>query len=205
VSFKTLTPSDPCPAFAWRFDWVDFQGHPFEQVVRSAPDGDRDGVPDATDNCPTIFNPGQKDGDHDGIGDACAPPPNRPPRCDWAHPTVTKLWPPDHRLVGVDVAGIVDPDGDTPTVRVRGVRQDEPVDGTGDGDTAPDALLVGGAQALLRAERQGGGDGRVYSLAIEATDGAGASCSKTLTVCVPHDPAHPACVDSGPQLDSTGP
>ena len=44
----------------------------------SATDRDGDGIPDATDNCPAIFNPprpldgaAQADGDGDGVGDAC--------------------------------------------------------------------------------------------------------------------------------------
>ncbi len=37
----------------------------------SDPDSDGDGVPDATDNCPTVANAGQEDADGDGIGDAC--------------------------------------------------------------------------------------------------------------------------------------
>jgi hypothetical protein len=34
-------------------------------------DGDGDGVPDATDNCPNDANPGQDDFDEDDIGDVC--------------------------------------------------------------------------------------------------------------------------------------
>ncbi|MBK7975313.1 MAG: thrombospondin type 3 repeat-containing protein [Deltaproteobacteria bacterium] len=34
-------------------------------------DGDGDGVPDASDNCPLVSNPGQADSDGDGVGDAC--------------------------------------------------------------------------------------------------------------------------------------
>jgi hypothetical protein len=34
-------------------------------------DSDRDGVPDITDNCPSMNNPSQADSDGDGVGDAC--------------------------------------------------------------------------------------------------------------------------------------
>ena len=41
------------------------------------------------------------------------------------------------------------------------VTQDEPVNGLGDGDTGPDAVTLSDG-ILLRAERSGTGDGRVY-------------------------------------------
>ncbi len=36
-------------------------------------DADLDGIPDSTDNCPTVWNPDQLDTNRDGIGDACDP------------------------------------------------------------------------------------------------------------------------------------
>jgi hypothetical protein len=40
-------------------------------VKDTGPDSDGDGVVDAADNCPNVYNPGQEDANHDGIGDAC--------------------------------------------------------------------------------------------------------------------------------------
>jgi len=40
-------------------------------VAQSSPDQDGDGVPDASDNCPSVYNPTQTDTDGDGLGDAC--------------------------------------------------------------------------------------------------------------------------------------
>jgi len=45
------------------------------------PDGDNDGVPDASDNCPTVANANQLDSDGDGLGDACD-------ACDYALPNI---------------------------------------------------------------------------------------------------------------------
>ncbi len=41
-------------------------------------DDDNDGLLDADDNCPRIFNTGQSDGDGDGVGDPCDPCPQVP-------------------------------------------------------------------------------------------------------------------------------
>ncbi len=40
-------------------------------------DEDGDGVPNASDDCPGIFDPQQVDSDGDGVGDACDPHPGR--------------------------------------------------------------------------------------------------------------------------------
>ena len=98
--------------------------------------------------------------------------------------------------------GITDPDGDAVTVTVTGITQDEPTNGLGDGDEAPDGYGVGTAQVSLRAERSGSGNGRVYPIAFTASDGKGGTCEGAVTVGVPHDPKDTP-VDDGQAFDST--
>ncbi len=42
-----------------------------DQAIMNSMDSDGDGVPDSSDNCPSIANPGQEDFDNDGKGDVC--------------------------------------------------------------------------------------------------------------------------------------
>ena len=49
-------------------------GNAMIRAVGEEPDRDADGVPDALDNCPDVYNPDQADSDGDGIGDACDQP-----------------------------------------------------------------------------------------------------------------------------------
>ena len=113
---------------------------------------------------------------------------NSPPVCSAVAPDPATLWPPNHKLRTVTLGGATDPDGDPVALTVTGVSSDEPANGRGDGNTAQDSLLgPGPAQARLRAERSGRGDGRVYTLVYTAEDPSGASCSGTEAVRVPHD------------------
>ncbi len=116
------------------------------------------------------------------------------------------LWPPNHEMVSVEARGVVDPDDDEVTVVITSVFSDESLDDRGDGNTSPDAELLGGP-ALVRSERQGGGNGRVYTLTWTATDPFGASSTGRGTVCVPHDSRRSGapCVDDGPLFDATSP
>jgi hypothetical protein len=93
-----------------------------------------------------------------------------PPACAAARPTVAQLWPPNHRLMPVGVTGVSSADGGDVAITIIAVTQDEPVEGLGDGDTAPDAVLQG-SSVLLRAERAGTGTGRVYRVAFSAAPG----------------------------------
>jgi hypothetical protein len=126
---------------------------------------------------------------------------NDPPVCHLARPSPARLWPPSHELVPVAIEEVADADAGV-VVTVTSVTQDEPVLCAGSGDTAPDAVLAGPG-ALLRAERAGGGDGRVYRVSFTATDPAGGSCAGQVTVCVPHS-ARGECVDGGAVHDSSG-
>jgi hypothetical protein len=117
------------------------------------------------------------------------------------------LWPPNHKLVKVTLTGATDQDGNALTYTITGVTQDEPLLGLGSGDTSPDAVAVSGHanQVLLRAERDGTGDGRVYRIATTVSDGVGGQCTGTAIVGVPHDQSGPAAVDSGLVVNSFGP
>lgn len=130
--------------------------------------------------------------------------PHTGPSCSTALATPSVLWPPNHKLVAIRIAGL-GPDlrsnGDGLVVRIRRVTQDEPLNGTGDGDTSPDAF-IGGDMVSLRAERSGGGNGRVYQIWFTAFDRAGASCEGSVFVAVPHDPKKPA-VDDGQRYTAT--
>jgi hypothetical protein len=125
---------------------------------------------------------------------------NAPPDCSTVFVDPDVLWPPNHKLFVVTISGATDPDGDPVTHTIDGVTQDEPVNGQGDGNTAPDAFLVPGHpdQVEIRAERSGGGDGRVYQIAFTVDDGRGGTCTGVVTVSVPKTQNGAAAVDSAP-------
>ena len=104
---------------------------------------------------------------------------NDPPVCTLAQPSVAVLWPPNHTMVEVSILGVTDPNNSTVTISYPRVTQDEPINGVGDGDTAPDAFKSGN-NILLRAERAGSGNGRVYAVQFQVTDPDGASCTGTV-------------------------
>ncbi|HEX9592944.1 MAG TPA: hypothetical protein VGB12_06295, partial [bacterium] len=129
-----------------------------------------------------------------------------PPDCGSAAEAIDiVLWPPNHKLVTVAIAGITDPDGDPLTVTITGVTQDEPGDDTGDGTSGPDAVVVGD-QVQVRKERSGSGNGRVYEIHFTADDGQGGACAGSLRVGVPlsQDPDE-AIIDDGQRYDATAP
>ena len=131
---------------------------------------------------------------------------NAPPVCSALVASPNSLWPPNHKLRLVTVTGGSDPEGGAVTTTITGVTQDEPVNGLGDGDTSPDAVLWPASnQVRLRAERSGTGDGRVYRISVTVEDELGLTCESTVRVAVPHDQDHAPVDSAPPSFDSTLP
>ena len=109
-----------------------------------------------------------------------------------ASPTV--LWPPNHRMVTVDDTVVAtDACDPSPAILLVAASSSESDDalGGGDGSTTDDVqgASVGtpDVSILLRAERDGQGSGRVYTLTYRASDGSGNATQASSTVTVPHD------------------
>jgi hypothetical protein len=129
---------------------------------------------------------------------------NQPPNCGSAAATTPVLPNLNGHLLPVGIVGVTDPDGDSPSVTITGIAQDERVWDVAPKRTCPDGQGVGTATAFLRAERLQHGDGRIYHVNFRANDGKGGQCNGVVTVCVPREP-HRLCVDEGPLFNSTGP
>jgi hypothetical protein len=115
-----------------------------------------------------------------------------PPEIHSVMATPSSLWAPNHKMdpvaVTVDVSDVCDP---SPTCRIVAVTSTEPVNGKGDGNTDPDWHITGALTVELRAERSGGGAGRVYTLTIRCTDASGNAGTRDVVVTVAHDQGKP--------------
>ena len=130
---------------------------------------------------------------------------NQLPVCSTAQANPAALWSPNHQFVPIVVMGVTDPEGDSLTITVTGVSQDEPVTSTGSGNTSPDAVIQAGASSV-RAERENNGNGRVYQIAFTADDGNGGTCTGAVTVGVPHSQKKGlTAIDDGQIYNSTIP
>jgi len=91
------------------------------------------------------------------------------------------LWPPNHKMVAVSlqVTATGDP---SPECRIDSTTSNEP--GTVPGED--DWVVTGSLTMDLRAERNGSGNGRVYTINVTCTNTSGAA-SRTISVSVPHN------------------
>ena len=97
--------------------------------------------------------------------------------------------------------------GDTIAIVINSIMSDEMTatqKGAGGFTKVPDASVdTDKKTALVRAERLGVGNGRVYHIGFTASDGRGGTCQGTVKVAVPHSKNKKA-VDDGPIYDATG-
>jgi HYR domain-containing protein len=106
------------------------------------------------------------------------------------------LWSPNHKFVPVSITvaatDICDP---SPRCTVVSVTSNEPVLAGESGHTDPDWVLSDPGPKVspaslgvqLRAERAGGGNGRVYTINVSCRDASGNTTAGKTTVLVPHD------------------
>src|SRR5205823_6295805 len=95
------------------------------------------------------------------------------------------LWPPNHQMVAIKVTAVASDLVGVTSLKIVNVTSSEPDNGLGDGDTPNDIQITGDLTVNLRAERGGGGDGRIYTITVEARDAAGNASTKICTVSVP--------------------
>ena len=106
--------------------------------------------------------------------------------------TPNSLWPPNHKMVDISTSvTVADGGSGSAGFTLISVTSNEPDNGLGDGDKANDAqgwsLGADDTDGRLRAERAGGGPGRIYTLTYQALDQAGNAGTCSATVTVPHD------------------
>ena len=99
-----------------------------------------------------------------------------------ASATPNVLWPPNHKFVEVTIDyTVTDPCPNTCVLTVSS--NEPPVD-----DKEPEWIVVDAHHVELRAERLGGGNGRIYNITITCTNDTNhQSSTQTVTVLVPHD------------------
>src|SRR5262249_50933019 len=98
----------------------------------------------------------------------------------------TTLWPPNHLMVDIELTYGASDNCGSVSCEVS-VSSSEATNGSGDGSTEPDWLVVDAHHVRLRSERAGPGDGRTYPITVTCPDRAGNKTAKSVTVFVPHD------------------
>lgn len=110
-----------------------------------------------------------------------------PPEISFGDPKQT-LWPPNHKMVLCAVLGVTDDTDQAPAITQVQVTSNEPINGKGDGNTDDDWRYdPDTGEVWLRAERDGTGEGRTYTVYVEARDATGNVGSASMDVIVPRD------------------
>lgn len=129
---------------------------------------------------------------------------------DSTAPTITlntfapSLWPANHKYKTFQLTDFVTGAADScnlsialNNVVIEKVTSDETENGNGDGNTSNDIVIAPDCKSVqVRAERNGGGDGRVYTITFKVADSAGNVGRATAKIVVPPNPSSTP-IDSG--------
>jgi hypothetical protein len=118
-----------------------------------------------------------------------------------------ELWPPNHQFVDVGLsfsaADVCDTNPLTIAITVSSDEDAAVAAGAGGAKHCPDVQIQPDGRVLLRAERSGAGDGRVYVINVRATDSCGNVGLCQVPVMVPYNRSSTgAAVDSGQAYDA---
>jgi hypothetical protein len=118
------------------------------------------------------------------------------------------LWPPNHAMTDIGWEHQVTDacDDGAPPLGFAIHSDEDPAGASGAGGPGhcPDGRVGTDGNVSLRAERSGGGDGRVYRVLLTATDASGNSAECKVSVDVPKSRGrNGAAVDGGPLFDAT--
>lgn len=106
--------------------------------------------------------------------------------------SATVLWPPDHRMVEVNLYATVKDACASATWRIVGVESNQAFDGRGKGRAPIDWSIADDDTVFLRAQRSGSGEARVYYVLVQAIDLFGNQSEiQTVTVTVPRSMMKP--------------
>lgn len=109
---------------------------------------------------------------------------NTPPQINSISASPSILWPPNHKLVPISLAVSASDNCSAASCKVVSVSSNEPV------STGNDWTITSDSTVMLRAERLGGGSGRVYTIIVQCKDASQNVSMSNVLVTVPHDQGH---------------
>jgi hypothetical protein len=109
------------------------------------------------------------------------------------------IWPPNKRYEQVKVSDLIASAGDSCDASVKLSSVVIMKVGSDEGSASDNDIVIAGdcRSVQLRADRNGNGDGRVYTITFGVTDGVGHTTTLTRQVFVPHNQGGGAAIYSG--------
>jgi hypothetical protein len=111
-------------------------------------------------------------------------PDSTPPVISGVSASPSTLSPPNHQMQDVTINYSASDNCGSAICVISNITSNQPINGTGDGDTSPDWEFVDEHHVRLRAERSNGVT-RVYTITITCTDSAGNISTSQVQVTVP--------------------